>query len=165
MKKMIALITALMMVLSLTACFGSSSTDSTADEAKAADISAYDDDFEGLLSYITDNNSGCMEQEIYYGILGADNGKRVIFNNNPYVEIYDFSSVVDSAATADSADPAKAKEILADIKDDGKFKPMADGIEMTAVITDSGKYVIAWDASRGFDYEKKVATDEVKAKW
>ena len=51
------------------------------------------------------------------------------------------------------------------MKDDGKFKPMADGIEMTAVLTDSGKYVIAWDASRGYNYEKDIVTDEVKANW
>ena len=166
MKKIIALVMALMIALSLTACFSTGNTaDSTADEANAADISSYDNDFKGLVAYIADNNSGCTMQELYYEILGADHGARVIFNNNPYVEIYDFSSVVDSAATADSADPAKAKEILEDIKDDGKFRPMADGIEMTAVITDSGKFVIAWDATRGFDYEKKIATDEVKANW
>ena len=166
MKKIVALVAALVMVLSLTACLGTANTaDSTADEASNADISSYESDFKGLVDYIADNNSGCTMQELYFDILGADHGARVIFNNNPYVEIYDFSSVVDSAATADSADPEKAKEILEDIKDDGKFRPMADGIEMTAVITDSGKYVIAWDASRGFDYEKKVATEEVKAKW
>ena len=57
------------------------------------------------------------------------------------------------------------ESILEDVKDDGKFKPMADGIEMTAVLTDSGKYVIAWDASRGYDYEKKIVTDDLKANW
>ena len=165
MKKIIALIAVLALAVSLTGCFGvGQSAGSTADEAKAEDVSAYDKDFKGLVKIIADSNSGSVVQEIYYDILGADHGARVIFNNNPYVEIY-FSSAVDEKATADSADPARAKEILEDIRDDGKFKPLEDGIEMTAVITDSGKYVIAWDASRGFDYEKKAATDEVKANW
>ena len=42
---------------------------------------------------------------------------------------------------------------------------MEDSTEMTAVITKSGKYVLAWDATRGFDYEKKVATEELKENW
>lgn len=166
MKKIIALIAVLALALSLTGCFGSNQTSgSTSDEATLEDIADYNKDYKGLLKYVADSNSGCVVQELYFDILGADNGARIIFNNNPYVEIYDFSSVVDDTATADSADPERAKAILEDIKDDGKFKPMKDGIDMTAVITDSGKYVIAWDASRGFDYEKKVATEEVKANW
>lgn len=166
MKKIIALVAVLALVLSLAGCFGTAQqSGSTSDEAKLGDIADYDKDYKGLLKYIADSNSGSTVQEIYYEMLGADKGARIIFNNNPYVEVYDFSSVVDSTSTADSADPQKAKAILEDIKDDGKFKPMEDGLEMTAVITESGKYVIAWDASRGFDYEKKVATDDVKANW
>lgn len=166
MKKIIALVAVLALVLSLAGCFGTTqNADSTADEAKLEDIADYNKDYKGLLKYIADSNSGSTVQEIYYEMLGADKGARVIFNNNPYVEVYDFSSIVDDKATADSADPERAKEILEDIKDDGKFRPMEDGIEMTAVITESGKYVIAWDASRSFDYEKKVATEEVKANW
>ena len=166
MKKIIAFIAVLALVLSLAGCFGTQQqSGSTADEAKLEDIADYDKDYKGLVKYIADSNNGATVQEIYYDMLGADKGARIIFNNNPYVEVYDFSSAVDSSATADSVDPAKAKEILEDIRDDGKFRPMEDGIEMTAVITESGKYVIAWDASRGFDYEKKVATDDVKANW
>ena len=166
LKKIIALIAALALVMSLTACFGvAQQSGSTADEANAKDVSSYDKDFKGLVKYIADSNNGSVVQEIYYDIIGADHGTRIIFNNNPYVEIYDFSSVVDDTATADSADPARAKEVYEDIRDDGKFKPMEDGIEMDARITDSGKYVIAWDASRGFDYEKKVATVDVISSW
>ena len=156
MKKIIALMLALMLALSLTACFGPvNNNGSTADEAKAADISTYDKDFEGLQKYITDRNPNSAKSELYYKLLGADNGVRFVFSNNPYVEVYDFSK----------ADNDTAKDILADIKDDGKFKPIPDGTEMNAVITDSGKYVIAWDATRNYDYTGKIATDELKANW
>ena len=164
MKRWIVLLAALIMALSLTACFGVGNNGATADEAKAGDISSYSKDFDGLMKYVADSTGG-EKFELYYGIIGADNGARYVMNNNPYVEVYDFSSVVDDNATADSADPAKAKEILEDIKDDGKFRPVADGIEMTAVITDSGRYVIAWDETRSYDYTGKIATDDMKANW
>lgn len=155
MKKIIALVTALIMVLSLSACFGSTSGTSTADEANAADVSAYDKTFEGLQKYITDRNGSASKSEIYYEIVGAKDGVRYVLNNNAYVEIYDFTD----------ADSDTAKAILADIRDDGTFQPVPDGTGMTAVITDSGSYVLAWDATRSYDYANKVATDELKANW
>lgn len=155
MKKLLAMIAALAMLLSLTACFGSTSGTATADEAQAADVSTYQKDFAGLQKYVTDRNSGAASADIFYDIIGADDGVRYVLNGNAYVEIYDFSS----------ADSDIAKAILADIKDDGKFKPVEDGTEMTAVITDSGSYVLAWDATRSYDYDNKVATAELKSNW
>ena len=157
MKKIIALLAALVMVLSLTACFGGGNQNtSTADESKAADISTYDKDFKGLQKYIADHNSKGTTSEIYYAILGADNGVRYVINDNAYVEIYDFTK----------ADNATAKAILEDIKDDGKFTPVADGATMAAIITDSGNFVVAWDESRNYDYAGKAGiNDEMKANW
>lgn len=156
MKKIIVLAAALLMVLSLTGCFGTTpSNSSTADQANAADVSTYAKDFEGLQKYITDRNNNTTKQELYYEIVGADNAARIVLNGNSFVEIYDYSK----------ANNDTAKAILEDIKDDGKFRPMEDSTEMTAVITKSGKYVLAWDATRGFDYEKKVATEELKENW
>ena len=159
MKKIIAITAALIITaLSLTGCFGlgsnNSSGSSTADQANAADVSSYSKDFEGLQKYVTDRNSA-EKQEIYYDIVGAKDGVRYIFNKNAYVEIYDYSS----------ADNETAKKIIEDIKDDGTFRPMEDGTKMTGIVTDSGKYVLAWDASRSYDYAGKVATDELKANW
>ena len=159
MKRIIAIIAALIITaLSLTGCFGmgtnTSSGTSTADQANAEDVSAYSKDFEGLQKYITDRNTA-EKQEIFYDVVGANNGVRYIFNKNAYIEIYDFTDTKNETA----------KNIISDIKDDGKFRPMEDGTEMTAVITDSGNYVIAWDASRSYDYAGKVATDELKANW
>lgn len=187
MKKIIALIAALAMVLSLSACFSTGTTEdaSTSDQVENADVSDYDKDFDGLVQYIIDSNSGCEKQELYYDLLGAENGVKLILNKNAYVEIYDFygeketSSWVDSdnlpraivygeeenSSSADSSDLSKPQQILNEVRENGKFKPMENGIELTAAITDSGHYVIAWDATRSYDYDKKVATDEVKANW
>lgn len=164
MKKIIALTAALIMVFSLTGCFGMGNNNNaaTADEAKAGDISTYDKDFDGLVKYISDNNANSAKQEIYYDILGAKNGVRFIFSSNPYVEVYDFSNITDGG---ESAHPETASFIIDSVKAAGKFRPIENGAEMTAVITDSGKYVIAWDATRNYDYAKKVATDDLIKNW
>ena len=168
MKKIIALMAAVALVLSLSACFtpnANSNSESTSDQANAADVSTYDKDFDGLVKYITDRGSGYEKMDIYYDMLGADNGARVVLNKNAFVEIYDFSSVASDGATADSSNPTKAQEILNTIRENEKFKPIDDGAELNAVITSSGKYVIAWDQTRSFDYTGKVVTDDLKKNW
>lgn len=165
MKKIIALIAAVALVLSLSACFmpNANNSDSSSEQANAADVTSYDKDFDGLVKYITDRGSNYEKMDIYYDLLGADNGARIVLNKNAFVEVYDFSGV--SSATADSANASKAKDILNAVRENGKFKPIEDGAELTATITDSGKYVLAWDASRSFDYTGKVVTDELKENW
>lgn len=160
MKKIIALIAAMALVLSLSACFmpnANNNSESTSDQANAADITSYDKDFDGLVKYINDRGSNYEKMDIYYDLIGADNGVRIVLNKNAFVEVYDFSGA--------SANTAKAKDILNAVRENGKFKPIEDGAEMTAAITDSGKYVLAWDASRSFDYTGKVVTDELKENW
>ncbi len=160
MKKIIALIAAMALVLSLSACFmpnANNNSESTSDQANAADITSYDKDFDGLVKYINDRGSNYEKMDIYYDLIGADNGVRIVLNKNAFVEVYDFSGA--------SANTAKAKDILNAVRENGKFKPIEDGTELTAAITDSGKYVLAWDASRSFDYTGKVVTDELKENW
>ena len=160
MKKIIALIAAMALVLSLSACFmpnANNNSESTSDQANAADITSYDKDFDGLVKYINDRGSNYEKMDIYYDLIGADNGVRIVLNKNAFVEVYDFSGA--------SANTAKAKDILNAVRESGKFKPIEDGTELTAAITDSGKYVLAWDASRSFDYTGKVVTDELKENW
>ena len=165
MKKLIALMMALVLALSLTACFGTNTDNSTADEANAAPVDTYEKDFTGLLKYINDRNGSATKSELYYDILGAKGGERLVLNNNAYVEVYDFSNIAEDGASADSADPEKAQSVLAAVKENGKFTPLEDGTEMTAAITSSGKYLLAWDATRSYDYEGKVATDELIENW
>lgn len=156
MKKIIALIAAIAMVMSLTACFGMGNNNgATVDQAKAEDVGTYDKDFAGLQKYITDRNNNSTKAEIYYDIVGAQNGIRIIFNGNAYVEIYDYTN----------ADNDTAKNIISAVKENGKFIPMENGIEMTASITKSGNYVLAWDATRSYDYPKNVATEELIENW
>ena len=160
MKKIIALIAAMALVLSLSACFmpnANNNSESTSDQANAADITSYDKDFDGLVKYINDRGSNYEKMDIYYDLIGADNGVRIVLNKNAFVEVYDFSGA--------SANTAKAQDILNAVRENGKFKPIEDGTELTAAITDSGKYVLAWDASRSFDYTGKVVTDELKENW
>nr|WP_316614532.1 hypothetical protein [uncultured Ruminococcus sp.] len=160
MKKIIALIAAMALVLSLSACFmpnANNNSESTSDQANAADITSYNKDFDGLVKYINDRGSNYEKMDIYYDLIGADNGVRIVLNKNAFVEVYDFSGA--------SANTAKAKDILNAVRENGKFKPIEDGTELTAAITDSGKYVLAWDASRSFDYTGKVVTDELKENW
>ena len=166
MKKIIALIAAVALVLSLSACFmpnANNNSDATSDQANAADITSYDKDFDGLVKYINDRGSNYEKMDIYYDLIGANNGVRIVLNKNAFVEVYDFSGA--AGATADSANASKAKDILNAVRENGKFKPIEDGVELTAAITDSGKYVLAWDASRNFDYTGKVVTDELKENW
>ena len=165
MKKIIALIAAVALVLSLSACFtpNANNSDATSDQANAADITSYDKDFDGLVKYITDSGSNYEKAEIYYDLIGADNGVRIVLNKNAFVEVYDFSSA--NSATADSANASKVQDILNAVREYGKFKPIEDGAELTAAITESGKYVLAWDASRSFDYTGKVVTDKLKENW
>lgn len=161
MKRLIAILAAAVMVLSLTACFGTTTTENgaTADEASAdVDVAKYDKDFDGLQKYLAAASSdvkNATKAEIYYDILGADDGVRYVLNGNAFIELYDFSGKQNDAA----------KAILADIQDDGKFRSVEDAPELTAVITKSGKYVIAYDASRNYDYEKNIITDKVKNNW
>ena len=174
MKKIIALLIALMMVFSLTACMGGGTQSSGASSDQAKPMKDYATDFDGLKKYIEDYNTGGSEADIYYSIIGADNGKRYILNGNAFVEIYDFSTYAGASATPDqaTADQAakdsekytNAKNFFAKVKD-GKVRLLENSSELTVFVTKSGKYVLLYDETRGYDYAGTVATDAVKKNW
>ncbi len=143
----------------LSAC-GGAQQNNNATSDQAAPVGTYSKDFAGLQKYITDRNGNAAKNDIYYSIMGAKDGVRYVLDGNSYVEIYDFSGV----STADQANK-RAQEVLADIEDDGKITPIENGTQMTGVITKSGKFVLLWDATRGYDYDNKVATKELVENW
>ncbi len=162
MKKVLAILLAAAMIFALTGCVGGSPYEiknATSDE-EAAEISAksYTKDYDGLVDYLLDKgyiynylynkNDGTkvsLKNDIYYDIIGANNGARYYFTDQKtFIEIYDYSG--------DQNDTAK--KILEDIKDDGKFKAISSGDELTGVISKSGKYVIAYNANNKADYTK-----------
>ena len=169
MKKILAVLLAAAMMFALTGCIGTSSysvRNATSDEeAKEISADAYKKDYDGLQQYLLDkgyiyskmfagddDEDGIdLESEIFYEIIGANDGTRYYFTDQKtFVEIYDFSGEQNDTA----------KKTLEDIKDDGKFKSIEAGDELTAVISKSGKYVIAYNAKNGYDYDK--ITDELE---
>lgn len=159
MKKLIVIALALAMLFSLAGCFGmgtANNASSTEDQAEAADVSTYDKDFDGLVKYITDRNKNAAKNEIFYDILGAENGTRLVLNGNAYVEIYEFG---------EKENDTSAKIFDSIRNNEGKFSPMENSTEMIGKITDSGKYILAWDATRSYDYDKNVATEELLENW
>lgn len=168
MKRMIAILLAAMMLIALTGCVGGASytvkNATTDEEAKAVKAEKYDKDFKGLQQYLLDkgyiyskmessdgSSTESLKSEVYYDIIGATDGIRYYFTDKKtFVELYDFSGKQDDTA----------KEILADIGDDGKFKVFDSGDELTGVISKSGKYVIVYNESNKYDYAK--ITDELE---
>ena len=170
MKKLLAILLAAATMFALTGCFGGSSyqvKNATSDE-EAAEISAkdYKKDFDGLLQYLLDKGyiynylyddkntekpKQKMTSEVYADIIGADQGIRYYFpDGKTFIEIYDYSGKQNDTA----------KKILADIKDDGKFRAIEAGDELTGVISKSGKYVIVYNAANKYEYDK--ITDELE---
>lgn len=169
MKKLLVILLAAAMIFALTACGGTSysvrnaTSDEEAEAIKAAD---YKKDFDGLEQYLLDKGyiytkmySGdndekgvTLKTDVLYDVIGAANGVRYYFTDNKtFIEIYDFTG---------KQNDATAKKILEDIKDDGKFKVIDNLDELTAVVSKSGNYVIAYNANNKFDYEK--ITDELE---
>ena len=152
MKKLFAIILAAALMLTLTGCLGRTGTSSTPTESPdAKEASAYEKSFDGLKKYLTDHAlvSSDAESEVYYDILGADNGVRYILSNTAFIELYDFSS----------ADNDTASAVLADVADDGKLTSVAGLDEMAGVVSGSGKFLALYKAKNSYDYAK--ITDEL----
>lgn len=169
MKKIVTILLAAMMLFALTGCIGGSSyqvKNATSDEEAAAiKASKYEKDFDGLQKYLLDkgyiyhylysSNENekpiSLSNKIFYDLVGANNGIRYYFTDQKtFIEIYDYSGKQNDAA----------KKVLADIKDDGKFKAIEEGDNLTGVISKSGKYVIAYNEANQYDYAK--ITDELE---
>jgi len=168
MKKILAILLAAAMIIALTGCVGGASYEvknATSDE-EAAEIKAdnYTKDYDGLISYLldkgyiynymystADDSKEELTSEVYYDIIGANNGIRYYFTDKKtFVEIYDFSGEQNETA----------KKVIEDVKDDGKFRAIDAGDELTGVLSKSGKYMIIYNASNKYEYDK--ITDELE---
>lgn len=157
MKKLTALLMIIMIVfaaISLTGCFGTTQqATEDPDATEALDASAYKKTFDGFKQYFIDHKivTSGSDTEVYYDILGADNGIRFILTNSTaFIELYDFTK----------ADNETAKSVLADIKDDGKFNVIEGFDDLTGAISKSGNYVVVYNEKNKFDY--KTVTDELE---
>ena len=162
MKKILAILLAAALMFALAACGGTSNQikDATTDEeAKEISPDGYDKDFDGLQDYLLDKGyifsedgaGNSLKDELYYEVIGANDGVRYRFlDGKSFVELYDYSGKLNDTA----------KDILEDIKDDGKFKAIDGLYDMTGVISESGKYVIAYNDKNKYDYDK--ITDELE---
>ena len=171
MKKLLALALIVMMMLTLTGCFGlgsTASTEPTVDAENAPDISTYNKDFAGLQQYLIDrallpyadltaatpdsSDSSAKRTAVYYDMLGADNGIRYNVGGTAFIELYDFSNAKNDTA----------KAVLADIKDDGTFYAIENYDKLTGVISASGNFVAVYNTKNQYDYAS--VTDEL-ANW
>ena len=154
MKKIIAVLLIIGLALSLTGCFGFGSTTSTEDTSTPLEISEYDKSFDGMLRYLTDYkfipSDSASRSTVYYDMFGADNGVRCVLSGKAFIEFYDFSK----------ADSATADEVMADMKDDGKFYAVEGLSELTAVFSKSGRFAAVYDEKNSYDYAK--ITDELE---
>lgn len=151
MKKIVCVLFALLMILSLGACkveqAGTSSADGENSAAAAVNPDDYTDNLTGLAEclqaagYISGDP---LEMEASF--IGAESGRKYAFtyNNAPVtVEIYEY--------TADQADSA---EVLKSVDETGKFTVLSTEVEATH----AGRYLMIYsDAS---DKEENTARRE-----
>lgn len=151
MKKLIAILLIGLMTLALTGCLGTPQPAATEDPnaTEPLEASAYEQSFKGFRQYMIDHKlvPSEGESELYYDLIGADNGTRFLLSGTAFVELYDFTDAKSDAA----------KATLADMKDDGKFTAVEGLNELTAEFSKSGNYVVVYDAKNSYDYAKITA--------
>ena len=161
MKRLLAIILAAVLMLSLTACGAASNAikHATSDEAaKEIKPDKFSKDFQGLQDYLLekgyiygkDGADNSLKSDIYYDIIGAKDGVRYTFiDGRSFVEFYDYSGELNDTA----------KKIIEDIKDDGKFQTVENLYNLTGVLSGSGKYVLAYNPSNANKIYEKIADE------
>ncbi|MGN0536973.1 MAG: hypothetical protein ACI4M3_03220 [Acutalibacteraceae bacterium] len=159
MKKIILAVMAAAMIFSCTACVGNSAQievvyTSEAPDAKTIKADDYEDNLEGLTKYLialgyAPKNTAATK--MLAETIGAKDGVRYVFvvnSSSVDLELYEYD-------TKNLND--KAKEVLEDVKKNGKFTLFTDsetGETQTfeATLSDSGKYLMIYmDSSSNED--------------
>lgn len=168
MKKVLAILMIAVLAISLTGCFGKSSSSSTEPTTAPKELSYYTGNgFFGLQQYLVDHgfvtdvdlskydpastnepaDTTGARSAVYYDLVGANNGVRLYLAGGAFVELYDFSN----------PDNDTAKQFLADIKkNDGKITVEGNPDEVTCVISASGKIVMLYNPKKSYEYDKII---------
>ncbi len=151
MKKIIAILLTLLMVISLAACSTgtiiTSETTADATEAPKVDITKYEKSFNGMQKYLVDLEliNSKTKVELQADVIGAKKGVRYTVNGS-FVEFY----VFDTEAT-----PDEAQKVYDGIADGSTYKVL--GIEdVKGAVSSSGKYVLLYPATSTFDYSEII---------
>lgn len=166
MKKIIAILMAVVLVLSLAACTGSKSDDTPTTVKHELDY--YSNDFYGLQLYLVDyglvpyvdlakfkpstasdatpaeaDTTG-VRTALYYDEVGAVDGVRFLLTADAFIEVYDFTG----------ATGAKAKATLDAIKKDGKITVVEGMDPLNGKISKGGSFVILYNEKNDYEYDE-----------
>ena len=158
-KKLLAILVVVLMIVSLTACGGDAlydkktteNTASTEADENVKSISSYPKTIEGIEQCLVDRGlftDAVVENrsDMLYELIGAIKGYRYTINNNAFVEIYEYPATLN--ATAD--------EVKSSISKDGTFT-IADMDPLTGVYSSDGKFMLVYNAKIGFDGYEMIA--------
>lgn len=165
MKKLWIISVAALLAVSMTGCgvnlseqAASSGTSSQAQTSQAASSAAQADDtsaqdsLAGLQKYLTENASVTGTAETMRSdLIGAKSGVRYKYDysgkSNVTLELYEFDKSNLNAA---------AQKVIADVKSTGKFTVI--GQQVSATLSDSGKYLMIYTNSATDDANKAYGT-------
>lgn len=150
MKRLVAILLTLLMVVSLAACGGASTQNPTTAtekvDVKDVKIDNYKKTFSGMQKYLLDLKliSGDNKIETQADLIGAKKGVRYNVDKTNFVEFYAF----DIQAT-----PDEAVKVYDCIANDKEYNVL--GLEdLEGVVSKSGKYIMLYPASSTYDYSK-----------
>lgn len=160
MKKIIALILCVGMLAAVAAgCGGGKQAEATGDEAANTGVSAYQNTYKDLLTYLSawgyinplEKNEGVTYTKMRADLIGAKQGKRfnAIHTKDTTIEIYEF----DTAARNATAD-----EVLNEVRSSGTFKNLFGEEVKDVYLSKSGRYLMIYNDTTIKDDSKD--TDE-----
>lgn len=156
MKRIIALMLTLLMVVALSACtmgtdgttLNQNTSETSATEAPKVDIEKYEKDFDGMQAYLIELEllSGDEDDKIetQADVIGAKTGVRYQLDTTNFVEFYEF----DTAAT-----PDEAVSVYDAISNGETYKVL--GIEaLKGEVSSSGKFIMLYPATSTYDFSE-----------
>ncbi len=156
MKRLVALLLAILVVISLSACtMGTDGTKlnqdpSAATEAPKVDINKFEKNFDGMQAYLKELKLISSKDEdkttTQADVIGAKKGVRYKIDAAHFVEFYEY----DTNAMSD-----EAQKVYDAIADDGTYSVL--GIEdVKGIVSDSEKYVMLYPVNSTFDYSEII---------